>query len=102
MAGAFGLPCGRKLQGKTTKVILRDWARQSLPRDLVERPKKGFGMPIARWLNGALRDWAHEELSPNQLAQVGVFNPISAIDFSRNIDEGKRTIEKSSGLYWYL
>jgi len=45
------------------KWILRDLLASELPRDLFERPKRGFGAPIPRWLADPLRNWAEDLLA---------------------------------------
>jgi asparagine synthase (glutamine-hydrolysing) len=50
---------------------------QYVPRELVERPKMGFGVPLASWLRGPLRDWAEDLLDPHQLG--GGFLDIHAV-----------------------
>jgi asparagine synthase (glutamine-hydrolysing) len=57
------LPTRLKLRGLTTKWLLRRLARRLLPRDIADRPKKGFGIPLAAWLRGPLRDFAGDHLS---------------------------------------
>jgi asparagine synthase (glutamine-hydrolysing) len=42
---------------------------------MVERPKKGFGIPVASWLRGALSEWAEYLLDENRLCREGYFNP---------------------------
>ncbi len=51
---AARLPIERKIQGSTTKVLLRAIARRYLPAELIDRPKHGFGAPIADWFRGEL------------------------------------------------
>jgi asparagine synthase (glutamine-hydrolysing) len=46
-----------------------------VPRELVERPKFGFGIPLDSWLRGPLRDWAESLLDERRLRNEGFFNP---------------------------
>jgi asparagine synthase (glutamine-hydrolysing) len=74
---AWKLPLHFKIRNGTSKWILRQILYNYVPRELVERPKMGFGVPIDRWLRGPLRDWAEDLLSPRSLEQHGLFNPDS-------------------------
>jgi asparagine synthase (glutamine-hydrolysing) len=53
---AARLPVDRKIEGTTTKVLLRSIAKRLMPADHVDRPKMGFSAPIADWFRGALGD----------------------------------------------
>ena len=69
---AASLPMSYKLHGRTSKYILKKLAYRYLPAKIVERPKKGFGMPIARWLREDLQPLAHDVLlDPHSLAASG-------------------------------
>ncbi|MBN8500763.1 MAG: asparagine synthase (glutamine-hydrolyzing) [Sphingomonadales bacterium] len=56
------------------KDILKQLLYRHVPRELVDRPKAGFAIPIGAWLRGALRDWAEDLLSENALRDAGVFD----------------------------
>lgn len=62
-------------RGDRGKLLLREVLYRYVPRELIERPKKGFGMPIGRWLRTDLRPWAEELLSPTRLADCGPIDP---------------------------
>jgi len=64
---AWRLPLDQKISGGEGKVVLRQILKRHLPADLVDRPKMGFGVPLAEWLRGPLRDWADDLLSSDAL-----------------------------------
>lgn len=72
---AWQLPLSMKIRNGQGKWILRQVLYKYVPRELVERPKSGFGIPIDSWLLGPLRDWAEELLNESRLRQEGFFNP---------------------------
>jgi asparagine synthase (glutamine-hydrolysing) len=69
------LPAEYKKSGQVSKRVLREVLYKYVPRDLIERPKMGFSLPIGAWLRGPLRDWAESLLSVEQLSKSGAFNP---------------------------
>lgn len=71
---AFRMSLSQKYQRGTGKICLRQILDQYVPRNLIERPKKGFGVPLASWLRHELRDWAHTLLNPVILHQQGYLN----------------------------
>jgi len=77
---AWRVPHEMKARGWTGKLILREILAKHVPRALFERPKKGFGVPIAEWLRGPLREWAEDLLSESRLNREGYFHaaPIRA------------------------
>jgi asparagine synthase (glutamine-hydrolysing) len=66
---AATLPMRYRLDGTNGKVILKELLFSMVPRQLVDRPKVGFGVPLAQWLRGPLREWASELLAPSALAR---------------------------------
>lgn len=72
---AWTLPLGLKLSGGRGKLPLRDVLYRHVPRELIERPKMGFGVPIGDWLRGRLRPWAEELLDEGRLRRQGLIDP---------------------------
>ncbi len=72
---AWRLPPMMRLRGTTTKWALRQLLHRHVPRELVERPKQGFGVPLAAWLRGPLRDWADDLLNESALRRDGWLRP---------------------------
>jgi asparagine synthase (glutamine-hydrolysing) len=68
---AWRLPLDYKLRDGQSKWILRQILYRYVPRELIERPKAGFAVPIDRWLRGPLRDWAEHLLNPQNLEHHG-------------------------------
>lgn len=71
---ALALPLAYKLRDGQAKWPLRQILYRHVPRELMERPKMGFGVPIDRWLCGPLRSWADDLLAPDRLKRDGFFN----------------------------
>ena len=70
----LGMPTAYKINGNTTKRILRDIVASRVPDRLMNRPKVGFGVPIDSWLRVELRDWAEDLLAPEQLRRDGLLD----------------------------
>lgn len=68
---AWALPQHQKIRHGQTKWLLRQMLYRHVPRELIERPKQGFAVPLDSWLRGPLRDWAEDLLSAERLAAEG-------------------------------
>lgn len=72
---AFGLPTDLKIRDGKGKWILRQVLHRYVPEEFFDRPKKGFSIPIDRWLRGPLRGWAESLLDESRIRQEGYLNP---------------------------
>jgi asparagine synthase (glutamine-hydrolysing) len=72
---AWRLPVHMKIRGAETKWALRQVLYRHVPRELIERPKSGFAIPLADWLRGPLRGWAEDLLDERRLRAEGFFRP---------------------------
>ncbi|WP_275270446.1 asparagine synthase (glutamine-hydrolyzing) [Limnobacter sp. P1] len=71
---AWQLPLNMKIRGTEGKWALRQILYQHVPRELIERPKAGFAIPIGQWLRGPLRAWAENLLNPQKMKDQGFLN----------------------------
>ncbi len=73
---AWSLPVAYERQGETGKLVLRDVLYRHVPKELMDRPKKGFSIPIEKWLQEPkLREWAEALLDRRTLEEQGLLNP---------------------------
>lgn len=72
---AWSLPPEMKFQQDEGKTILKEILFDFVPRETLERPKTGFGVPIHEWLRGPLRDWAEALLNEDRIKREGILNP---------------------------
>lgn len=68
------LPTYYKLKGLKTKYLLKRAAKGILPGEIIDRPKKGFGIPIARWLRNELKEFMLDSLEETRIKRQGFFN----------------------------
>lgn len=96
---AWTLPHEYKADNKTSKKILRNVLYRYVPREMMERPKKGFSIPVAKWIrNGSLAEWAGDMLSEDRIAREGFFDGKAV---GKLWNEFKRD-GKDAARVWYL
>lgn len=72
---AWTLPIDYLREGKRGKLVLRDVLYRYVPEEMMERPKKGFSIPVEKWLrSGELRDWAETLLNEKTIREQGILN----------------------------
>ena len=81
---AWRLPMKFKRRDGVSKWLLRQVLYGLVPRELVDRPKQGFGVPIEHWLKGELRDWACDLLAGDRIRREGFFD---AAVVARHLDD---------------
>ena len=102
----MSLPYKYKLRGMNTKYILKEIMRDRLPDGIVNRKKKGFGMPVAKWINGDLKEVFDDYLSDKSLRECGLFNADYVKGLLRAHREGKENNRKElwnifTFMFWY-
>ena len=68
-----------------------------VPREIVDRPKKGFSIPLSEWLRGPLKTWADELLDPAVLGRDGYLHPGAVTTTWRGHKSGLLTKARASG-----
>jgi len=72
---AARIPIGLKQRGRVGKWVLKKAMEPYLPRDVIYRPKSGFGAPLRQWMRNELRPLLSDILSPESLKRRGLFEP---------------------------
>ena len=72
---AWRLPLEMKIKNGEGKWPVRQVLYKYVPRELIERPKAGFAVPVGQWIRGPLREWASDLLDEKRIQREGYFNP---------------------------
>jgi asparagine synthase (glutamine-hydrolysing) len=91
---ATALPLDLKLRGLRSKFLFKRALRGLLPEAILRRPKKGFGIPVAEWFRGPLREQMLSVLSPERMAREGFFEPAAVGALVRDHLVGRRDNRK--------
>jgi asparagine synthase (glutamine-hydrolysing) len=91
---AWRVPLGLKIRNRQGKWILRQLLRRHVPRELTDRPKMGFTVPVGEWLRGPLREWAEDMLDEAALRRDGFFQPARVRELLREHLDGRQDRER--------
>ncbi|MBT5399280.1 asparagine synthase (glutamine-hydrolyzing) [bacterium] len=72
---AWRMPLDMKIKNGVGKWPLRQILYKYVPKELIERPKAGFAVPVGQWIRGPLREWADDLLDETRMHREGYFNP---------------------------
>ncbi|MCR4596359.1 MAG: asparagine synthase (glutamine-hydrolyzing) [Lachnospiraceae bacterium] len=104
MEYSFRIPHSYKYHRGDKKHILKDIAYDYIPRELLDRPKQGFGVPLDKWLRGPLKAQLMDYSNRDFLARQGLFDPDYTYDLVRNYlangDGGPATGANYSKICW--
>lgn len=89
VAFAQRIPLRYKQRGQEAKWVLKKAMEAYLPREVIYRPKSGFGAPLRRWLRGELRELVGDVLSYESLRRRGLFDPTAVQKLITANDEGR-------------
>jgi asparagine synthase (glutamine-hydrolysing) len=104
MEFAFSIPHEFKYKDGIKKRILKELAYEYIPRELLDRPKTGFSVPVDKWLRGALKNQLIDYTDREFLKKQGIFEADYTSDFVRDYikkgDAGSGTGENYSRTVW--
>jgi len=86
---AARIPAQFKQRGSQGKWVLKKAMERYLPREVIYRPKSGFGAPLRRWMRVELRDFLADLLDNQSLRQRGLFDPTAVQRLIQANDQGE-------------
>jgi asparagine synthase (glutamine-hydrolysing) len=93
------LPAHFKMKGTNTKYLLKQIVHDHVPKELMERPKMGFGVPVFKWLRTDLKYYADEFMSDKAFERHGLFRKQGVHHIMREFFRGDKNYDS---LFWYL
>ena len=97
---AAQLPDNFKYNNGIKKRILKDITHQYIPQKLLDRPKMGFAIPIASWLNNQLKDYVEEYINKDRIVKQGIFNWSYISQLKTSFYSGRK--EYDTKLWYFL
>lgn len=96
---AAAMPAEFKMFGSSQKRILKDFVHNSVPKSIMDGPKRGFSVPVLKWLKGDLSYLIDEHLNPAALHESGIFRELSV---ARVVNEFKAGRLHYETLIWKI
>jgi asparagine synthase (glutamine-hydrolysing) len=96
---AAQIPDEYKYRNGVKKYLLREIVHRYIPKELMDRPKMGFAIPIANWLRTELRPLLETYLSNERIESEGIFSPAYVAQLKADFLNGKKEFDLK---IWYL
>ena len=104
MEFSYRIPQEYKYRNGVKKYILKDIAHDYIPKELLDRPKRGFGVPLDKWMRGPLREQLMAYTDRDYLVRQGLFDAnytaMMVRDYLSNGDAGPATGKNFSKTCW--
>jgi asparagine synthase (glutamine-hydrolysing) len=84
------LPSHYKIRGNTSKYLLKKITYKYLPKEIIDRPKMGFGIPVSLWFKAELKDYLNFYLDKKRITEEGFFNSTKVIDLRDRYLSGQK------------
>jgi asparagine synthase (glutamine-hydrolysing) len=91
---AFSLPFGMRRGALGAKHLLKKVLYRYVPRAMVERPKRGFSVPVKQWLAGDLRALVDQHLDPQRITRQGLLNAQMVREYVKRLDAGDASVRE--------
>jgi len=85
---AINLPASYKRNNSSTKIILKDILHEYVPEEFFNRPKQGFSVPLASWLNGPLKDMLNTYINKDSLSKYNIYNVQEILNYKHKFENG--------------
>jgi asparagine synthase (glutamine-hydrolysing) len=100
---ALRLPYALRRGALGPKHLMRKILYKYVPREIIERPKQGFAVPLSSWLRGDLASLVDEYLAPKRIMDGGVFDPDEVAKAVKNFRDGGAANDRlDTQKIWYL
>ena len=94
---SWQIPLKYKIKNNITKYILREILSNYLPRNLLNKKKKGFSVPLNNWIKGPLKTWAHDLINSKKMKESEIFDYYKVKNVFDDYNKGKNN--QTSGIW---